>query len=237
VDVGHAVFPPSSPDFPYPEAERITIGRDWYALSANLPSGTPFTWGLNLKSLNVSETVAQAAVLAETFQGRRAHLTKHVKLEWIEIGNEPDLYTREISGGGVGNPGDWSQWSPKNYSRTWSHLAKKVAKVVHLGDGTSLRVGAIALGGSASGWSPQTLVEAGLFHDKTAKKHTKVFSEHMYNAGFVVGAEAKSGELMDKGNVRGNLSLRALDVIAARKEGLKFVMVCLFHEISSWTDV
>ncbi len=44
VDTSYAVyndtFPPISAEFPYPEASAVGIGKDFYALSANLPEGT-----------------------------------------------------------------------------------------------------------------------------------------------------------------------------------------------------
>jgi len=36
--VVNSTFTP--PNYPYPEASRVDIGRDFYALSANLPEGT-----------------------------------------------------------------------------------------------------------------------------------------------------------------------------------------------------
>jgi len=217
--VGHAEYPPRTPSFPYPEARRVDIGRDWYALSKNFAADTPFTWGLNLKSLDIDETVRQARLLSSAFPAG----ADGPYLEAVEIGNEPELYRRSQSGGGVENPGDWSLWSVKNYTETWSRYAKKVADEIHL-DRTVLRVGDIQLAGE-TGWSPQSLIQAGLFDDDFHVQHTKIFSEHMYQAGFILGHEATSGTLMDKGHVRGNLSLRASDIAAARRQGLSFVLV------------
>lgn len=50
--VMNSTFPEPTKNVPNPEADHIFIGRDFYALSGNLPPGTPFMWGLNLKSLN-----------------------------------------------------------------------------------------------------------------------------------------------------------------------------------------
>jgi hypothetical protein len=38
--VANVTFPAATPLVPYPEAEHIGIGRDFYALSQNLPDGT-----------------------------------------------------------------------------------------------------------------------------------------------------------------------------------------------------
>jgi len=214
------MYPPKTPSFPYPEARRISIGRDWYALSHNFAQNTPFTWGLNLKSLNIDETIRQSALLAAAFPAKDE---RHY-LEAVEIGNEPELYVRQTSGGGVDNPGDWSHWSVKNYTQTWSRFAKAVSDHVELGR-TVLRVGDIQFAGAQTGWSPQSVIQAGLFEDEFHVDHTKIFSEHMYQAGFILGHEAASGTLMDKGHIRGNLSLRAPDIIAARRQGLAYVLV------------
>ena len=242
VPVGHAIYPPKTPWFPYPEAERIEVGRDWYRLSQNFAPGTPFTWGLNLKSLNMSETEAQAKRLAAAFasaadveavienaatSSKRKGEKGRAVLEAVEIGNEPELYYRPTSGGGVSNPGDWSSWSVSNYTSTWLTYAQAAAKHLDLSE-TVFRIGDIQYAGSASGWAPQSIMQAGLFgrKDSFARKHVKVYSEHMYQANYDIGHEAESGVLMDKWNVRGNLSRRAMDVVACRKEGMSFVLVC-----------
>jgi hypothetical protein len=80
-------FPPKTAIKPWPEASKISIGRDFYLLSGNLPAGTDFTWGLNLKQKNVTNAVAEAQRLMQSFKQ-----LNHVKLSLIEIGNEPDAY-------------------------------------------------------------------------------------------------------------------------------------------------
>lgn len=227
--VGHAIYPPSTPEFPYPEAARITLGRDWFALSRNFANMTPFTWGLNFKSLNVTETRLQARLLAKTFgqEGKR-QAGSELWLEAVEIGNEPELYTRSVSGGGVSNPGNWTLWSVQNYTQTWSAYARAVAGEIDLGEetGTVLRVGDIQLAGPAGGWNPQSLMHAGLLDTDFNRKHVKIYSEHLYLAGFEPGHEAASGVLMDKTHIRNNLTLRARNIAAARKAGLSYVLVC-----------
>lgn len=146
----------------------------------------------------------------------------------------------------MSNPGDWTAWSVSNYTSTWLHYARTAAKHLDLSE-TVLRVGDIQFAGSASGWAPQSIIEAGLLdphHGREqvaddhvfqqaerkeegnfARKHVKVYSEHMYQANHEPGHEAAPGVLMDKWHVRGNLSRRAMDVVACEKEGLKFVLV------------
>jgi hypothetical protein len=83
----NATFPPKTDIRPWPEATNISIGRDFYLLSGNLPAGTEFTWGLNLKYLNATIAVQEAQALMKSFKTLR-----HVSLSLIEIGNEADFY-------------------------------------------------------------------------------------------------------------------------------------------------
>jgi len=65
-------------------------------LSHNFAQNTPFTWGLNLKSLDIDQTIRQSALLAAALPAK----DKRLYLESVEIGNETELYVRQISGGG-----------------------------------------------------------------------------------------------------------------------------------------
>ena len=40
VQIGNASYPNASASTPYPQANAVSIGRDWYALSGNFPSDT-----------------------------------------------------------------------------------------------------------------------------------------------------------------------------------------------------
>lgn len=120
MQVMNATFPDPTDAFPQPEAEYIFIGRDFYALSGNLPAGTSFMWGLNLKSFNKSETAVQAELLAKAFQGARSNLTRIVQLVDVDVGNEPDLYGPNTR---VPGPLD-SSWTLANYSATWQETPR-----------------------------------------------------------------------------------------------------------------
>jgi hypothetical protein len=80
-EVQNLTFPAATALVPQPEASRIGIGRDWYKLSGNFPTGTSFTWGINLKALNVTETVAQGAQLVGS---------PIYRATWPEVGGELD---------------------------------------------------------------------------------------------------------------------------------------------------
>jgi hypothetical protein len=217
--VMNATFPAPTADVPIPEASVISIGRDFYALSANLLSGTPFMWGINLKLGNLTDTVAQASLLADTFQGSRKDVTKDVKLVNLEIGNEPDFYS--IQGKGYD-----SSWTPQNYSDTWRQYASAVNKVIKLDNGgTTYSAGAFATFSSGLEWNTGATLEAGIMADSDTRSKTSHFAEHQYSGAFGYGPTAQAGQLMDKGTIRGNLSTKWADVKAARSTGLSFILV------------
>ncbi|KAJ3525242.1 hypothetical protein NM208_g11724 [Fusarium decemcellulare] len=226
VDLGikimNSTFPEPTENVPNPEADHNFIGRDFYALSANLPPGTPFMWGLNLKSLNKTETVAQARLLAETFQGKRASLTKHVKLVNVEIGNEPDFYgpTRTLHSGPYG-----PEWDILNYTNTWIEYAKAISKEIDFGctnsGKPSLSPGAFT-GFNAPEWVPAGALQAGLLDDPVLRCTTSQFTEHSYSGGFDPRRVVQPGELMNKISVRANFTTRTSGRHAVRSMGLKY---------------
>ncbi|EAL19064.1 hypothetical protein CNBH1660 [Cryptococcus deneoformans B-3501A] len=195
-EVMNATFPAATEEVPVPEADSISIGRDFYALSGNLPDGTPFQWGVNLASLNRTETIAQAKLIADTFQGDRAHLTANVHLDGLEIGNEPDFYS---SGKGLG-----AAWTPANYSQTWLDYAQGVSEVIQLGgDGPYLTPGAMT-GFEAPAWTPEASLEAGILDDDDIRSVVKQFNQHVYSGAFADGYPlSPTGSLMDKGTSEG----------------------------------
>ncbi|GHJ90287.1 hypothetical protein NliqN6_6689 [Naganishia liquefaciens] len=105
-----ALAHPPSERTPYPEPAMngVQIGPDYFALAQNLPEKTKLTIGLNLRSQDEKETLAQAALLVSyahvkpfsrsvtdakylysvTFHGSRKEEMKNVELELVTIGNE-----------------------------------------------------------------------------------------------------------------------------------------------------
>jgi hypothetical protein len=186
---------------------------------------------LNLKSLDLNETVRQARLLSASFSN-----DKDLVLEAIEIGNEPEYYHKPNSGGGVKNPGDFTAWSPRNYTQTWTQYAKAVLGEFDGDSQPSLRIGEVQSAGLAEGWAPQSLFQAGLLEDEFVRNHLGVYSEHMYQTTYIVGREVHPGELMDKYNTRGNVSRRLSDVEACRRANLTFVLVSLPRSQKAVTD-
>ncbi|KAM5368325.1 hypothetical protein ACJZ2D_009593 [Fusarium nematophilum] len=222
IEIMNSTFPEPTERIPNPEADHNFIGRDFYALSGNFPSGTPFMWGINLKDLNKTETVVQARLLAETFQGERAHLTKHVKLVNVEMGNEPDFYgpTRLTRSGPYG-----PEWDVFNYTSTWVEFAKAISKEIDFGcsdsDKPSLSPGAFT-SFMAPEWTPAGPLQAGLLDDPELRCKISQFSEHSYSGVFDPHRVVRPGELMDKISVRANFTTRTSERRAARSLGLKY---------------
>ncbi|KAK1491846.1 hypothetical protein CTAM01_10169 [Colletotrichum tamarilloi] len=214
LEVMNKTFPEPTETVPNPEADHIYIGRDFYALSGNLPAGTPFMWGLNLKSLNQTETVAQARLLAQTFQGDRANLTKNVRLVNVELGNEPDFYglTRTVYNGPYG-----VEWDTANYTDTWAQYAEAVSREIefdHTGsDRPTLSPGAFT-GANAPEWTPAGPLQLGILNDPTIRNATTQFTEHAYSGGFDPRRVVNPGDLMNKIYVRGNMTTKMAGIQA-----------------------
>ncbi|KAK1983634.1 hypothetical protein LZ30DRAFT_780443 [Colletotrichum cereale] len=224
LEVMNKTFPPPTPNTPNPEADHIFIGRDFYALSGNLPAGTPFMWGINLKALNKSETVAQARLLAEAFQGDRSNLTKDVKLVNVEIGNEPDFY------GVSRNPrsGPLTSWDFANYTSTWAEYAAAVGEEIDFGSSScsglpTLSPGAFT-GSIAPEWTPVGPLQIGILDDPKTRNTTAQFSEHAYSGAFIPTRVIQPGELMNKLNVRNNMTTKTTGLRAVRSFGLDYVL-------------
>lgn len=224
VKVMNATFPAPTENVPNPEADHIFLGRDFYALSGNLPRGTPFMWGLSLKQLNKSQTVQQARLLAETFQGKRAALTRNVKLVNVEIGNEPDFYgdTGYSVQGPLGRA-----WDVANYSSTWPVFARAVSQEIAFGSGhdgkPQLSVGAFT-GFQAPAWTPEAAYAAGVLDDDRLRAKTVQYAAHAYSGGFDPRRVVRPGELMDKLSIRANMSVRVGGVKASRAMGLNYIL-------------
>ncbi|CAK9781613.1 hypothetical protein CC85DRAFT_314754 [Cutaneotrichosporon oleaginosum] len=220
VAVMDAEFPPPTPAVPAPEASAIRIGRDFYALSANLPPGTDLHWGVNLKALNQDETRAQLAHLAETFE--RPELA-HVHLRAVELGNEADFYAGR-HGAGIYKEG-WEDWDAANYTATWVRSARDALPLFDW-ETTTLSPGSFANLLTLSGmkWPAAACYQAGMLADPEIRAATRQFSMHTYSGAFEEGMPVHIGSLMSKQNVRGNLTVKTADVAATHAEGLEYTL-------------
>jgi hypothetical protein len=201
---------------PFNNRANTSIGQDWYVIAGNLPIGTEFTFGLNL--YDQSQVEAQAKMLAEAFQGSRAHLTKDVTLKFIQVGNEPNLYFP----------------SAASFVCQWMRLAKTVLQNIRMGGNghPTFWVGSEVLGFGPSFTLTGTL-EAGILDDEDIARANVVFEEHQYsgllNTGAIPGGPAP-GTLMNKASIRSNLSTiyNGLLNTQSYRRGYYLVSRCLF---------
>lgn len=222
VPVWDRSIPPPTDEIPYHEANAVTIGRDFYTLSSHLPAGTKLTWGLNLRSMNITETFIQAKHLASSFA--REELG-HVEMAGVEIGNEVDGFQvtpyTNLS---------FTGWTPYNYTNTWMTFASNVSGVLGLDQageqGRGLQVGSFMASGNSQPWNPLTVLGTGVL-DQAVKKGVKWWSDHFYTGVWGMGSPPSAGTLMAKGTVRGVLSQRMVDIGIAKRSGLKFIVVSL----------
>ena len=79
----------------------MVVGDGYYAASQFLPSGTHMTWGVNFGGNNVTVATAEAQSIIKAFQSSPV-IAAGITLDFIELGNEPDLY------GGSKRTGTWN---------------------------------------------------------------------------------------------------------------------------------
>ena len=101
--ISQTIVPAPSTTVPYPEATNITVGLSYYLLARFLPAGTHVIWGLNLAQNNLTAAFLEAQALHAAFQSEEVR-SKGVTLDFVEIGNEPDLY----SNNGARSAATWS---------------------------------------------------------------------------------------------------------------------------------
>lgn len=176
--------------------------------------------------MNLTETFRQATHLVDSFQ--RPELS-HVELAGVEIGNEVDGFQvtpyTNLS---------FSNWTPYNYTDTWSVFAQNISHVLNLedkagigngqrnGTGTGLQVGSFMSSGNTQPWNPLNVIGNGMLE---SVKGIRWWSDHFYTGVWGMGNPPSVGSLMSKGTVRGILNQRIVDISTARRSGLKYVVV------------
>ena len=189
--------------------------------------------------MNLTETFRQATHLVDSFQ--RPELS-HLELAGVEIGNEVDGFQvtpyTNLS---------FSNWTPYNYTDTWSDFAQNISHVLNLtdsdGDGNGsgngngngkgtgtgtgrwLQVGSFMSSGNTQPWNPLNVIGNGMLK---SVKGIKWWSDHFYTGVWGMGNPPSVGSLMSKGTVRGILNQRIVDISTARRSGLKYIVVSQF---------
>jgi len=216
----NATFPAGTTAQPYPAATAATISPSFYGLSANFPSDTLFTWGINFRSLDITETVKQAAAVVKSFASKKG---KGVVLERIEIGNEPDYFANARVGGTLNS----TYWNAATYVKTWSDYANKVVTSVKLGS-AHLQVGAFANSPSPyDQWWLPGILSGGVLGTKAVQQATNVWSQHVYFGVFLgLGnpANPQPGTIANRAFIRSNTVRLGEQAAIAARSGLSYII-------------
>ncbi|KLO05770.1 hypothetical protein SCHPADRAFT_946632 [Schizopora paradoxa] len=219
------LFPAPTTTVPYPEASSIVVGDNFYSLASNLPKGTRVIWGVNFGQNNLTAAFLEARSIMNAFKSS-AMREADVTLEFIEIGNEADLY----SNNGFRNP---STWTIQEYVKEWTNFAENVSVAAGITSGSGPKFIGAAFAGSShstSSFSPQGAIANGLLTSAPGKLITAI-SQHHYSGSFCSGNGALLQDLMTKANIRSNVSSFSPDVVAVKAQGLDYV----FGETNSFS--
>lgn len=217
------IFPAYTNTTPYPEATNITVGCDYYKLIAHLPALTHVWWGVNLGQYNITAAYLESQALLAAFADP-AVVAQGTTLEYIEIGNEADLY----SNNGARN----SSWNPIEYTREWIEFATNISDSFDLYSRTYPKLIGGAFANSAfgtSGFSPQAIIGAGILNSAPGSL-IRTVSQHHYSGSFCQGSGGLLQNLMAKSTIRTNVSEFAPDIAVVRSYGLDYV----FGETNSY---
>lgn len=132
-------------------------------------------------------------MLAEAFQGSRAHLTKDVNLKFIQVGNEPNLYFPTAA----------------EYVAHWIPLVQTALRNIEMGHKgqPTLWIGSEYI--FDEGFQLTGTLEAGVLDNHELSQANHILEEHQYSGAMNLGAipgGPSPGSLMNKSSIRGNLS-------------------------------
>lgn len=166
-------------------------------------------WGVAIRPpTSRDETIAQLKELVRVFQGDRRNVLNGQKLEYLQLGNEPNGWTA-----------DWAAtygagWSPLNYTKYWLDTAAAVIPYVQLNPngGTTLLPSGFSGTINQPPFINQYLISAGLLDDKRVSGNISAINFHKYS-GFRATAQtlAPVGSLQNKINVFQNWTSYSVD--------------------------
>ncbi|GKT48275.1 uncharacterized protein ColSpa_08456 [Colletotrichum spaethianum] len=109
----------------------------------------------------------------------------------------------------------------------WSEYSIAVSKGIEFG---SLNSGRPTLSPGAftttiaPEWSPVGPLQLGILDNPEIRETTTRFSEHAYSGAFILNRDIQPGDLMNKINIRNNLTTKTTGMRAVRSEGLEYVL-------------
>ncbi|KAH7928288.1 glycoside hydrolase family 79 protein [Leucogyrophana mollusca] len=218
VEYEEDIFPASTAITPYPEATNITVGSRFYDIISHLPAGTHVHWGVNLGQYNITATYLETTALVAAFNSP-AVKDAGITLDFIEVGNEADLYANN----GARN----SSWNIYEYVDQWTSFATNVSATAGLSASSYTKLIGCAFAGSShndlQGFSPQAAFADGLL-DSTPGRLIRTISQHQYSGSFCTGGGAVLQDLMTKSYIRGNITVFTPDINATHMEGLDYIL-------------
>ncbi|KAG5651520.1 hypothetical protein H0H81_008357 [Sphagnurus paluster] len=155
IQFAQAIFPPPTAVVPYPETTSMLVGDSYYATTRFLPPGTRVTWGVNFGTYNITAAVLQTRSIVGAFASPEIR-DAGIVLDYLEIGNEPDLYRN--------NGLRLSNYSTTQWVGEWLTFAKEVAAAGGLSANSHTKFigGSFAGAGHSAGFYPQAAFDAGL---------------------------------------------------------------------------
>ncbi|KIY53036.1 glycoside hydrolase family 79 protein [Fistulina hepatica ATCC 64428] len=215
VEFSEAVFPLYSNTTPYPEATSVVVGDGYYEIAKHLLPGTSVIWGVNFGSDNLTAAYLEADAALRAFATPDI-ADQGITLDYIEIGNEADLY--------MDNGFRSSSYNVSDYVSQWSVFAENIASLIRERNAkTQIIAGAFSGSTHGPGFSPQSIFKDGLLN---ASDLITLLSQHHYFGSFCSGS-VPSGllqNLMMKSSIRGNLTIFTPDIIATHNEGLGYAL-------------
>ncbi|KAI5118995.1 hypothetical protein M0805_004405 [Coniferiporia weirii] len=218
IQLSETIFPAITASVPYPEASNITVGENYYKLASRLPRGTQVIWGVNFGQDNLTAAYLEAKAIKDAFQSPAVR-DAGVSLEFIEIGNEADLYQNN----GFRNP---STWTISEYVKEWTSFAKNVSAAAGINSGPGPKFIGAAFASSShstSSFSPQGAIANGLLDSEQGELITSI-SQHHYSGSFCSGSGGLLQDLMTKSTIRSNLTSFSTDISAVHAQGLDYIL-------------
>ncbi|KZP27312.1 glycoside hydrolase family 79 protein [Athelia psychrophila] len=228
------IFPNYTATVPYPEASNITVGSKFYQLVSRLPANTHVWWGVNLRADNITAAYLETKAIVQAFASS-AVKSAGITLDFLEIGNEADLY--------VNNKGRVAPYGPTQYVPeqvishsyaarcsnplpSWVNIATNVSSAAGLSSTSSTKLIGAAFASSShttTGMSPQGIFAAGILKTKPGALITTI-SQHHYSGSFCSGNGDLLQNLMTKSTIRSNLTSFLPDITASQAQGLDYVL-------------
>ncbi|KAJ8521136.1 hypothetical protein ONZ45_g2122 [Pleurotus djamor] len=218
VPFAEGVFPAPSSTVPYPEALSLTVGDEYYLTARFLPPGTHVIWGVNFGRNNITAAFFEARAIAGAFASQTMK-TAGITLDFVEIGNEPDLYKNN----GLRS----SSYTSAQYTQEWIKFASNVSVAAGITASSHTKLLGASFAGSShttgNSFSPQAIFNQGILDSAPGKLMTTL-SQHRYSGSFCAGSEGILQDLMTKATIRGNLTTFTPDIAATKQKGLDYVL-------------